>query len=224
MSIASRFGDVPSYGRAMFGTAKTKDRDFFDAFTAHALKSVEAAKMLVEMLEDNSRATELATAINEAENRGDRLTHETVRRLHETWITPLDRNDIHSLITRMDDVLDLIEAVAERFVLFEISETRAIAVELGKVLVRSCEKLHKAMELLPGLKHPQELLELCVEVNKLENDADAIYRRAIADLFKPGNDPIMVMKWRDIFDGMESATDRCEDVANIVEGVVLEYA
>ena len=147
-----------------------------------------------------------------------------MRKLHETWITPLDRNDIYALITRMDDVLDLIEAVSERVVLFELTETRALAIDLAKVLVRSCEKLHKAMELLPGLKQPNELLEICIEVNKLENDADGIYRRAIADLFKPGNDPIMVMKWRDVFDNLEMATDRCEDVANIVEGVVLEYA
>jgi len=208
----------------MFGGPKSRDHVFFDAFTAHAQKSVEAAKMLVEIFEDPKRAGELATAINEAENRGDRLTHETVRRLHETWITPLDRNDIHALITRMDDVLDLIEAVSERVVLFELSEKRPLAVELSKVLVRSCEKLHKAMQLLPSMKQSKELLELCVEVNQLENDADAVYRRAIAELFKPGNDPIMVMKWRDIFDNLESATDRCEDVANIVEGVVLEYA
>ncbi len=208
----------------MFGGPKNKDHVFFDAFTAHAQKSVDAAKMLVMMFEETGRAQELATAITEAENRGDRLTHETVRRLHETWITPLDRNDIHSLITRMDDVLDLIEAVSERVLLFELTETRPLAIELAKVLVRSCEKLHKAMQLLPGLKQPKELLELCVEVNQLENDADGIYRRAIAELFRPGNDPIMVLKWRDVFDNLESATDRCEDVANIVEGVVLEYS
>jgi uncharacterized protein len=208
----------------MFGGPKAKDHVFFDAFSSHAQKSVEAAKMLVEIFEDPARAAELATAINEAENRGDRLTHETVRRLHETWITPLDRNDIHALITRMDDVLDLIEAVSERVILFQLTDKQPLAVELSHVLVRSCEKLHKAMQLLPNLKQSKELLELCVEVNQLENDADAIYRRAIAELFKPGNDPIMVMKWRDIFDNLESATDRCEDVANIVEGVVLEYA
>jgi predicted phosphate transport protein (TIGR00153 family) len=207
----------------MFGGPKKKDRLFFDAFTQHAQKSVEAAKMLVEMFGDTSRAQELATSINEAENRGDRLTHETIRHLHETWITPLDRNDIHALITRMDDVLDLIEAVSERVVLFSLTETRPEAIDIAKVLVRSCEKLHRAMELLPGLKQPSELLEICIEVNKLENDADGIYRRAIAELFKPGNDPILVMKWRDVFDNLESATDRCEDVANIVEGVVLEY-
>jgi len=208
----------------MFGGPKAKDHVFFDAFCEHANKSVEAAKMLVQIFDDPKRAAELATAINEAENRGDRLTHETVRRLHETWITPLDRNDIHALITRMDDVLDLIEAVSERVILFELHETQPLAIELSKILVRSCEKLHKAMQLLPNLKQSKELLELCVEVNQLENDADAIYRRAIAELFKPGNDPITVMKWRDIFDNLESATDRCEDVANIVEGVVLEYA
>jgi uncharacterized protein len=208
----------------MFGGPKNKDHVFFEAFSAHARKSVEASQMLVELLEDPTKAADLSMKINEAENRGDRITHETVRKLHETWITPLDRNDIHSLITRMDDVLDLIEAVSERVILFELNESRPLAVEIAKILVRSCEKLLKAMELLPGLKQPNELLEICIEVNKLENDADGVYRKAIADLFKPGNDPIMVMKWRDIYDNLEMATDRCEDVANIVEGVVLEYA
>lgn len=207
----------------MFGP-KNRDHLFFDAFRAHAQKSVEASKLLLELLESTENAAALAAKINEAENRGDRLTHETVRNLHETWITPLDRNDIHLLITRMDDVLDLIEAVSERVVLFELTERRPLAVDLAKILVRSCEKLLRAMEILPGLKQPTELLEICIEVNQLENDADSVYRRAIAELFKSGNDPLDVMKWRDIYDNLESATDRCEDVANVVEGVVLEYA
>ena len=97
--------------------------------------------------------------------------------------------------------------------------------DLGRVLLKACEDMHKAMTLLPQLAaKSKELLEICVEINRLENEADAIYRRAIAELFHNGNDPIEVMKWRDIFDNIEEATDRCEDVANIVEGVVLEYA
>src|ERR1700722_17004530 len=102
---------------------------------------------------------------------------------------------------------------------------RPPAMDLVHVLIKSCEDVHHAMTLLPRLSSKsKELLEICVEINRLENEADGIYRRAIADLFKPGNDPIDVMKWRDVFDNLESATDRCEDVANIVEGVVLEYA
>jgi len=209
----------------MFGSPKGKDDVFFRAFTDHASRSVDAAKLLLQAFQKLDEKERLAMAIAEAEGAGDRITHETVKRLHETWITPLDRFDIHGLITRLDDVLDLIEAVAERLVLFEISEARPHAVELVRVLQKTCEDMHKAMGLLPNLAaKSKELLEICVEINRLENEADQIYRRAIAELFKPGNDPIEVMKWRDLFDNLEAATDRCEDVANIVEGVVLEYA
>ena len=209
----------------MFGSTKARDDVFFSTFSEHAMRSVEAAKLLMTMFGDLANKERLAMDISEKEGAGDRLTHDTVKRLHETWITPLDRYDIHGLISKLDDVLDLIEAVAERVVLFEIVEVRPYAIDLARVLLKACEDMHKAMLLLPTLAaKSKELLEICVEINRLENEADAIYRRAIADLFKPGNDPIMVMKWRDIFDNLESATDRCEDVANIVEGVVLEYA
>jgi predicted phosphate transport protein (TIGR00153 family) len=208
----------------MFGAPK-KDDFFFRAFTEHAAKSVDAAKLLLEAFQKLDEKERFAMAIAEAEGAGDRITHETVKRLHETWITPLDRFDIHGLITRLDDVLDLIEAVAERLVLFEIREAKPHAIELARVLLKSCEDMHRAIGLFPNLANKsKELLEICVEINRLENEADQIYRRAIAELFRPGSDPIEVMKWRDLFDNLETATDRCEDVANIIEGVVLEYA
>jgi predicted phosphate transport protein (TIGR00153 family) len=208
----------------MFGPKASGDV-FFNAFVEHAGRSVEAAKLLLELLEHVDRKEQLALKIGEKEGAGDQITHETVKRLHETWITPLDRFDIHGLISRLDDVLDLIEAVSERVVLFQITEIRPPAVDLARVLLKACEDMHRAMQLLPSLAAKgKDLLDICVEINRLENEADAIYRRAIAELFHNGNDPIEVMKWRDIFDNIEEATDRCEDVANIVEGVVLEYA
>jgi predicted phosphate transport protein (TIGR00153 family) len=230
----------------MFGSGKKRDAAFFDAFSRHAQRSVEAARMLVEMMgrlevgnggaaqayrvtdEGEGPVDELArqlyVKIKDAETSADSITHETIKRLHETWITPFDRDDIHSLITRMDDVLDLIEAAAERIVLYRVVVAPPEAVELATLLVESCNVLAKAVALLGTMSRASELLELCVEVNRLENAADSVHRRAMADLFKAGNDPLMVMKWRDILDGLESATDRCEDVANVLEGVVLEYA
>jgi predicted phosphate transport protein (TIGR00153 family) len=209
----------------MFGSSKARDRVFFQTFTEHAQRSVEAATLLLQLFENPSTKEKLALSISEKEGAGDRLTHDTVKRLHETWITPLDRFDIHSLISRQDDILDLIEAVSERMVLFEITSVRPPAIELTRVLLKACEDLHRALGLFEQLaKQSKAIVEICVEINRLENEADAIYRRAIAELFKAGNDPIDVMKWRDIFDNLESATDRCEDVANIIEGVVLEYA
>ena len=209
----------------MFGSSKARDRVFFQTFTEHAQKSVEAATLLLQMFENPSQKEKLALSISEKEGAGDRLTHDTVKRLHETWITPLDRFDIHGLISKQDDVLDLIEAVSERMVLFELSTVRPPAIELARVLLKGCEDLHRALSLFEKLAaQSKEILSICVEINRLENEADNIYRRAIAELFHNGANPIDVMKWRDIFDNIEEATDRCEDVANIVEGVVLEYA
>lgn len=207
----------------MFGKSKT-DELFFDAFVRHGRATLEAAKLVRALFDELPNATDLARAVSEAEHQGDQITHETIRRLHETWITPFDRADIHALISRMDDVLDLTEAVTERVVLFEINSSRPHAKELAEALVKCCEAMLRAAELLPNLKQSRELLDICVTIGKLENEADVIYRKAIAALFKSGNDPLDVMKWRDIFDALESATDRCADVANVIEGVVLEYA
>lgn len=224
--------------------SKDKDQAFFDAFSKHAATSVDAAKLLLEMFggcrTSASPAPYLATTeghdgdlgpiaalgkrVKEAESKGDRITHETVKRLRENWITPLDRNDIHTLISRLDDVLDLIESAAERVVLFEVRTAPPEASELVGIIQRSCEALVTATGLMRSMKNAPAILELCVEVNRLENAADAIYRKAIADMFKSGNDPLLVMKWRDIFDSLESAADCCEDAANVIEGVVLEYA
>jgi predicted phosphate transport protein (TIGR00153 family) len=207
----------------MFGKSKS-DQRFFDAFTKHAQHTLEAAKHVAALFKELDSAKDLARAVSEAEHAGDQVTHDTIKHLHETWITPFDRADIHTLISRMDDVLDLTEAVSERVILFEIKDTRAGAQEIAEVLVKCCEKILRACELLTSMKNARELLDLCVAIGKLENEADSIYRRSIADLFKPGNDPLVVMKWRDIFDSLETATDRCADVANVIEGVVLEYA
>lgn len=209
----------------MFGIGQNKsDRAFYEAFESHAARSVEAARLVSQILAEPSRTAELAKAVQEAETAGDKITHDTIARLHRTWITPIDRADIHSLITSLDDILDLTEAVSERLVLYEIKDCPDFVKLLADVVVRATEAVNKAIRLLPRVKQPKEMLDLCVEVNRLENEADADYRRALAELFKGGYDAISVMKWRDIIDNLEAATDRCEDVANILEGIVLEYA
>lgn len=224
-------------------SSKKKDAAFFDAFSEHADKSVAAATMLLEMLRrintveapyaapalaasqvTDRETQQLGRQIKEVERAGDVITHQTVKRLRENWITPLDRNDIHALMSCMDDVLDFIEAAAERIVLFQVSVASPEASKLAALLLRVCETLARAVALLRSMARSKEILELCVEINRLEHDADDVYRKALAELFQAGNDPLTVMKWRDIFDSLECAVDRCEDVANILEGVVLEYA
>jgi hypothetical protein len=217
----------------MFGFGSSKGQTpFHDAFTSHAGQSVTAARLLVEMFEAPDRREEIAKAVSDAEHLGDKITHETIARLHKTWITPFDRADIHTLITALDDVLDLIEAAAERVVIFGIGPAEGarerdllgIARDLAATLLETAEAVKRATELLPNFKNSDDLLKLCVEINRLENKADQLYRRGIASAFSSGTDPLLALKWRDIYDNLESATDRCEDVANVLEGVVLEYA
>lgn len=225
----------------MLGTNRS-DAAIFEAFARHATKSVEGARDLLTMMtrleggaeapysaaaagtEVEAAITELAAKIKAAETAGDDITRDTVKRLRETWLTPLDRDDIHQLITRMDDVLDYVEAAAERVVLFGVRVAPSEARELASTIVEACTRLLRAVELLRTLAKAPEILALCAEVTQLEKAADATYRRALAEIYKPGNEPLMVMKWRDIFESLESAVDACEDVANVVEGVVLEYA
>jgi len=227
---------------------KRKDALFFDAFNAHAELNVRAAKMLSSMFAQMAAASEgaahpyrrrasgnaseaagiltIAAEIKVAEREGDRLKRDAMKQLRENWVTPLDRADILDLVHGLDDVLDHIDGVAERLSLFHVTVAPHDAVELANILVTSCEALATAVAALGSLKKAQvkEILERCAEVNKLETAADAVHRRAMGELFTAGNDPLEVMKWRDLYDGLESATDCCEDVADVIEGVVLEYA
>jgi len=203
-----------------------RDGVFYDAFDEQAQCLLDAAKLLAQMFDRIEEAGELAQRIRDLEHKGDKITHDTIARLHKMWITPLDSSDIRSLVTALDDVLDLTEAVSERVVLFEIKNSQEDARLLSQVLVKSASAVAKAIHLLPTLKRSQEILDYCVEINRLENEADHTYRHALAILYQPNmapTHPLEVLKWRDIYDNLEAATDRCEDIANILEGVVLEY-
>ena len=207
----------------MFRRSKAKD-PFFSDFTRHAQLTVEAVGLLRRLLEQPSQLSELKSEITRLEHEGDEITRATITRLRSQWITPLDRPDIHALATRLDDVLDAIESIAERLELFDIRDSSDAAIAAARVLEDSAVALAKAVALLPeARKRAQEIVALCSEITKLESDADTIYRGAIAELFRTGSEVLTVMKWRDIHEQLENATDLCEDVANTLEGVVLEY-
>ena len=201
-----------------------RDKVFWSAFADHARQTVEAAGLLVEMLEHLDRRESLAARIKELEHRGDEITHDTVQALHQTWITPLDREEIHALITSLDDVLDFLESASDRIALYDIRQVRPEAIELAKSLADSAAAIEKGVSMLHDIRHPKPLLDICVQINTFEHDADQIFRKALARLFNEKGDPLEVMKWRDILDALETATDRAEDVANIIEGIVLEHA
>jgi len=207
----------------MFRLSKAKD-PFFSAFSEHAQLTVQAAGLLRELLEQPAKLTELKLEITRLEHQADEITRATLTRLRSQWITPLDRPDIHTLATRLDDVLDVIESISERLELFAIQESSPVAVDAARVLESIAIAMSKAVDLLPvARKRAQDIVALCTEIAKLESEADAIYRSALAELFKSGRDALEVMKWRDIHEQLEAATDLCEDVANALEGVVLEY-
>lgn len=207
----------------MFRLSKAKD-PFFSAFSQHAALTVKAAALLRQLFDHPDQLDELNRQITVIEHEADEITRATVTRLRSQWITPLDRPDIHLLATRLDDVLDTIESIAERMQLFDLRESSPVACEAARVLESSAITMAKAIDLLPeARKRASEIVALCGEVTKQETEADALYRSAMAALFKPGNDALWVMKWREIHEQLEAATDQCEDVANALEGVVLEY-
>jgi predicted phosphate transport protein (TIGR00153 family) len=202
-----------------------KSDDFFSDFEAQAATVVEGAKLLKALLDDFTDVPAKVQAIKDVEHRADDITHRAFARLHTQFITPFDRAEIHQLLSRIDDVLDLADAAAERLGLYDIDQVLPEARDLAAVLVAQTEKMREAVVGLREMKkNPNAILEACKEVNVLENQADSLLRRTMAKLFKRGNDPLTVLMWKEIIDLIETATDRAEDVANVLEGVVLEHA
>jgi uncharacterized protein Yka (UPF0111/DUF47 family) len=197
---------------------------FFDLFEQHAERTREAAALLAAMIRDGAPAEKQAERVKHVEHMGDEITHAVIERLHQTFITPMDRDEIHNLISRMDDVLDLIYATSERLWLYRITTMEPEAQQFAGVLERAVEEMGGAVRGLRDLKDRARLLAHCTEVNRLENEGDQLLRGAVARLFHEGADPIHVIKWKEIYDNLENAIDRCEDVANVIEGVALEYS
>ena len=201
-----------------------REDDFFGLFEQHAALAVEGAKEMQRLVQGGQNVGVLAARIREIEHEADVITHACVERLHKTFITPFDRDDIHRLITRMDDVMDYIESAAIAVMLYELTDMTDSARALADVLVRSTETVAIAVHGLKNVKQSDLILKACIEVNRLENEGDEILRNALAGLFRGAQDPLLVLKWKEVYEALENATDRCEDVANIIEGVVLEHA
>ena len=208
----------------MFGRFLPRETSFFDFFEQHAGLTVEGTKEFLSMVTTGANIAAKCRRISDIEHETDTITHRCVEALHKTFITPIDRDSIHRLITRMDDVMDFVEAAAERIELYELTVMTADVRDLADVLHRSAMQVESAMRGLRTLKEPVATLKLCIDINRLENEADAILRRSVARLFKEEKDPIVVIKWKEVYENLEMGTDRCEDVANIIEGVILEHA
>jgi predicted phosphate transport protein (TIGR00153 family) len=206
----------------MLGRLFPKPVGFLDLFGAAADNVLEAAKQFHALVAD-FRDVEIRTRkIKSLEHDGDRITHEAVDRLNKTFITPIDREDIYALITKLDDILDLIDAAAHRLVIYRIERPTAELVAIAEQLIRPVEGIKRALLLLDNMKHSRQIVAECAEVTRLEHEADELHRVAIGTLFDNERDPIQILKWKEIYENLEEATDRCEDVANVIEGVVIK--
>jgi predicted phosphate transport protein (TIGR00153 family) len=206
----------------MLGRLMPREGKFFDLFNAHAERIVEGSRELAAMIGTFDQLDAHAQRIDAAERAADKITHECIALLHKTFITPFDRDQIHQLITRMDDILDLIQDVAESIALYDLRSVTPEAKQLAEICQVCCDRVRDTISLLPNIKRSEAILKYCQEIDRLESDADRVMRSALSKLFREENDLKQVMKLRVIYDLLETITDRCEDVANVVEGIVLE--
>ena len=198
------------------------DEKFYDYFEKCAQQVVQGAVRLDELLRNFTDVQIKTQEIKDIEHQGDIITHDTIESLNRTFITPLDREDIHDLITSLDDVLDYIEACSERLFLFKIDKTTEEAILISSVLLKATRELEQGVRQLRRLKQADAIIKHCAEINRLENEGDYLNRAAVAKLFEPNNNPLEVIKWKEIYETMENAIDRCEDVANVLEGIALK--
>jgi hypothetical protein len=207
---------------AMLSRLMPHQGNFFTLFNAHAEQIVIGSRELARLFAEFTDLDVRAKNIDRAEHAADKITHETIALLHKTFITPIDREQILQLINGMDDILDLMQDVAEAVVLYDVRKVTAEATQLGEISQMCCERVKIAVGLLQNLREPASILKTCEEIDRLESDADRVMRSAMSKLFRDESDIKQLIKLRTIYEQLELITDRCEDVANIIEGIVLE--
>jgi len=198
-----------------------KDRVFFDLFNQAGQNTLRAARLLQEMLENWPDDRGLSREILLAEQEGDRITHDIIQRVNTTFVTPIDGEDIYGLATQLDDIVDYIEETADFMSLYKIEAPMEQSLGMARVLVSSCEQLAAALADLRGFK---DLAGYWIEIHRLENEGDRLYRDAVASLFANGIDPMVVIRWKDLFTALERAVDATETAAHIIEGIVIKNA
>jgi hypothetical protein len=200
-----------------------RDEKFYDLFEELANKIEEGGKMFTDILNNYEQSEAKIAKLKEIEHEADIITHRTYEKMHRTFLTPLDREDIYNLVNKMDSVLDMIEAAAVRMQLYKIKKPVDEIKELARILNLAIGKIKKIVHALRDKKKFKEILEDCVEINTLENEGDIVLRMTMARLFEREKDPIELIKWKEIFERIEESIDVCEDVSNIIEGIVLKH-
>jgi len=201
----------------------SKKQNFFELFDKVAANILHAATLLVAIMEHFTNLDNWAQEVHQLENDGDLLTHDIIKKLNKTNITPIDREDIHALASTLDDILDFIWGTAARLAIFRMKESTKEAVIMSKELLTTVELVHKAIRKLEE-KNYSHMQEYCIEINKLENKIDRVFRDALGHLFDEVKDPILVIKWKEIYEHLENASDKCEDVADILESIAIKNA
>lgn len=201
-----------------------QDEGFFDLFERAADNLKEAGRLLDLFLNDFSDVANKAKQINNVEHAGDHLTREAIEKLNRTFLAPFDREEIHELVCRMDDVLDHLDEAVNRMVLYRVAAPTEDAKALGKVLRASTDLIHELMPLLRNLRQPQVLLNKCLQIQQQESEGDRIEQHGLAALFDTKQDAVEIIKWKDIYGDLEKATDACSDVANVVESIVIRHS
>ncbi|MGZ8317041.1 MAG: DUF47 domain-containing protein [Telluria sp.] len=208
----------------MFGRLMPTEGKFFDLFNQHAALCVKGAHEMVGLMTNFDDLEMRTHAIEAIEKEADKVTYATVDMLHKTFITPIDRDDIHKLITRMDDILDLMEDAAQTVSLYDLKAVTPEAKRLAELSLACCEKVQAAVGLLHNMDNSHKIVAICEEIDRLESDADHVMRAAMSKLFRDEPDVRNLIKLKAIYEILETVTDRCEDVANIIEGIVVENA
>jgi predicted phosphate transport protein (TIGR00153 family) len=197
---------------------------FFKLFGESAQNAVEVGQKLKDLLQNWDHVEDKVAGIADLEHKGDNITHQIATELHRTFVTPFDREDITLLSQSLDDVVDFIHSAADFMLLYRVEQPSQRAKELADVIVEITLEVQKAIAQLKKHIDQRQMLKHCVEINRMENVGDRIYRAALAELFANSTDVVYIIKWREIYEHMETVTDRCEDVANVLEGVALKYS
>jgi uncharacterized protein len=201
-----------------------KEEKFFDLFDELVNKIEEGGELFLDMVEHYEYSEPKIVKLKELENEADVITHKTYEKMHKTFLTPIDREDIYHLVNKMDSILDMIEASAARMSLYKVKIPAKEIIEQAKILNKSIKKVKYIVHAMRNMKNAKMIIDSCVEINTLENEGDIIMRMTMTRLFEQEKDPIELIKWKEIFERIEEAIDVCEDVANIVEGIVLKHA
>lgn len=205
-------------------TLVPREEKFFEMFEEDAQNLVEIAQLLADLVNNWRNVEEKVSQITDLEHEGDEITHRIVAQLHRTFVTPLDREDISHLANALDDVADFVQASADAMLIYKVGRPTQKARELADIITKTASEVALAIPHLRRRNQMQRVLAHCVELNRLENEADKVFRSALAELFDNSASATEIIKWQEIYEDMEGATDRCEDVANILEGIALKYA